>query len=91
MKCTYTITVVGNVQGVFYRQSTREKARELDITGTVENLPDGNVSIIATGNKDDLEALIEWCKKGPEKADVDHLIIGEVDLHLFDQFEIKRR
>jgi acylphosphatase len=47
---TISITVIGLVQGVYYRQSTKEKALELGISGFVKNLPDGNVRILATGD-----------------------------------------
>ena len=65
---TISIIVRGKVQGVFYRQSTKEKALELNITGTIRNLPDGSVYIIATGTTEQLNALVEWCWQGPRRA-----------------------
>ena len=65
---TISIIVRGKVQGVYYRQSTREKATELYITGFVKNLPDGSVSIVATGTTEQLNALVEWCWQGPRRA-----------------------
>jgi len=64
---TIEINVSGRVQGVFYRQSTKEKAVELGIKGKVMNLDNGNVKIIATGTKEQLNKLIDWCKTGPPK------------------------
>lgn len=87
---TISITVSGKVQGVYYRQSTRETARRLGITGQVKNLPDGNVQIIATGMKEQLEAFIEWCKKGPPRAVVAGVDVQEVSLQMFHQFMIVR-
>ena len=49
------------MQGVYYRQSTKEKALELGISGIVKNLPNGNVQILATGTDDQLDQLVQWC------------------------------
>jgi len=62
------ITVYGQVQGVFYRSNTCQKARELNIVGWVRNEPDGSVKIIAEGEFDNLKRLIKWCHKGPRGA-----------------------
>lgn len=90
MLITYSIIVSGKVQGVFYRQSTREKARTIGITGTVENLSNGEVKIIATGTKEQLETLIQWCRQGPPKAIVTTVEITELPLQSFTQFSIRR-
>ncbi len=68
-----TIIVHGRVQGVFYRDSTMRKARELGLTGTVRNLPDGNVQIVAQGPATALERLIRWAREGPPAAVVSEL------------------
>ena len=86
---TVLINVSGRVQGVFYRQSTREKAVALNITGKIKNLPDENVEIIATGNKEQLEKLVDWCRQGPPKAQVRNLIVKEIDVQHFDIFSIE--
>ena len=57
---TISITISGLVQGVYYRQSTKEKALELGIAGIVKNLPDGNVFILATGTGEQLDQLVQW-------------------------------
>ena len=64
---TISITVSGKVQGVFYRQSTKEMATSLGITGQVKNLSDGSVYIIATGTKEQLDKLVDWCRQGPRR------------------------
>ena len=64
------IIVQGRVQGVFYRDSTRRKANELSLVGTVRNLPDGAVEIVAEGPHVSLETLIQWCRLGPPAAEV---------------------
>jgi acylphosphatase len=87
---TISITVSGRVQGVFYRQSAREKALAIGAKGKVMNLPDGNVQIIATGTKEQVEKLLEWCKQGPRKAIVTDINFQELPLQLFDSFYIEK-
>ena len=87
---TFSIAVSGKVQGVFYRQSTQEKAQELGITGMVKNLPDGNVHIMATGTTDQLNKLVEWCKQGPPHAVVTSVQMEELTLRQFNEFTIER-
>ena len=49
---------------------TEEKARELDLTGWVRNLPSGQVEILVEGEKNRIEDMITWCRKGPPAARV---------------------
>lgn len=67
----YQFRVRGQVQGVFYRASTRERAIALGLRGWVENRADGSVSVVACGSEETLEALTEWLWTGPEAARVD--------------------
>ena len=87
---TISITVSGMVQGVFYRQSTKEKALELGISGIVENLPDGNVHIVASGTDDQLDQLVQWCRQGPPRAKVSAVNVEPVTPQVFVGFVIQR-
>ena len=87
---TFVITVSGKVQGVYYRQSARQKAQELGVTGFVKNMPDGSVLLIATGSKEQLNALVEWCRKGPPAARVTNVQVTEEEAHHYDGFTISR-
>ncbi len=64
------ILVSGRVQGVYFRAYTQKQAKKLNITGYAKNLPNGDVEIIASGNNDQLQQLINWCHKGPMLAKV---------------------
>ncbi len=64
------IIVTGMVQGVFFRVSTREVAQKLGVRGTVRNLSDGSVEIIAEGKEEKLNKLIRFAKNGPPSAKV---------------------
>jgi acylphosphatase len=87
---TMQIRIKGRVQGVFYRQFTKDKAESLGINGTVQNCEDDSVEIIATGTKDQLDKLIEWCRKGPPRAVVTEVTIQELSLQPFKKFSIVR-
>ena len=70
-KARLHVEVYGIVQGVFFRSSTEQKASSLNLTGWVRNRRDGSVEILAEGSKEDLEALLAWCRIGPPGARVD--------------------
>ena len=65
--------MTGVVQGVYYRYSTKRKADDLRLSGTVRNLPDGSVGIVCVGEEKDILSLIDWCKVGPRGARVDRV------------------
>lgn len=62
--------VSGEVQGVWFRASTRDKARELGVSGEARNLPDGTVEVLMTGPQEGVDALCDWLWQGPPKARV---------------------
>lgn len=68
-----SIRVYGRVQGVFFRASARDRARQLRLTGWVRNVPDGSVELWAEGPRDGLGLLLAWCREGPSAARVDRL------------------
>ncbi|MBS9524387.1 acylphosphatase [Litoribacter ruber] len=90
MKTNKRIKVIGKVQGVFFRKSTQEKARELDVSGWVKNEPDGSVLAELEGHRHAVMAMEAWLKQGPEKAEVDNLIIQDGEEQGHTSFEIIR-
>ncbi|SNC68050.1 acylphosphatase [Hymenobacter gelipurpurascens] len=85
-----SIRVHGQVQGVFYRQSTRHEARRLGLRGTVCNNPDGTVSIEAEGPAEALDALQAWCQQGPPAAHVTKVESASGPVEGYTAFEVKR-
>lgn len=85
---TISIHVSGRVQGVYFRQTCKEVAKELGITGTVRNLPDETVEIAATGSEEQLKKLADWAAQGPPAASVEKLDVKEVPLKEFEGFKI---
>jgi len=67
------LIVRGHVQGVFFRASTKRRARELGVSGWVKNLADGSVEVVAEGPDAALADLVRWCRSGPPGAGVDSL------------------
>ena len=83
------VYVHGRVQGVFFRATTRDKARSLGVKGWVKNCLDGGVEAVFEGEKDTVEKVVDWCKKGPEGAFVNHIDIRwEKYSGEFDEFSI---
>ena len=87
---TISITVKGKVQGVYYRASAQQKAREMDITGQIKNLKNSDVYIIATGTETDLKKFTDWCRHGPPHAIVTELMAEPLPLQTFSSFSIVR-
>ncbi len=78
----------GRVQGVFFRQSTRDKARELGLGGWVKNLPNGDVELLACGNKASLDVLQAWLWQGPPAARVQDVVVEAQAFEDFRDFRI---
>jgi acylphosphatase len=62
--------VSGRVQGVFFRLETANEAKRINVDGWVRNLPDGRVEAIFEGERNNVNKLIEFCRKGPSRAKV---------------------
>ncbi|MDT8446689.1 MAG: acylphosphatase [bacterium] len=71
------IYISGLVQGVYFRATCQQEARQLGIKGWVRNLPDGRVEVYALGEDKDLEELKKWCRKGPSGSRVDTVQTSE--------------
>ncbi len=69
------LRIHGRVQGVFFRASTMDKAKELGLTGWVRNNPDGSVEVIAEGSMERVETLVAWSHKGPR-----HAVVNRVEI-----------
>jgi acylphosphatase len=70
------VVIYGYVQGVFFRDFTSRRARELGITGYVRNLPNRAVEVVAEGERTKLEKLIGYLKTGPPGALVEKVEVS---------------
>lgn len=81
--------VRGSVQGVGYRYFAQLAASELKVTGTVRNLDDGSVEVVAAGTEDQLSQLAGRLRMGPSSAQVRGVDEQEAPLQRFTSFQIK--
>jgi acylphosphatase len=70
------VVVHGEVQGVFFRDSTRKEAESRGVSGWVKNCDDGSVEAVFEGPADAVEAVLEWCRSGPARADVEDIHVS---------------
>ncbi|MBS7654692.1 MAG: acylphosphatase [Candidatus Bathyarchaeia archaeon] len=68
MKVRAHLFISGFVQGVFFRHETRLRAIRNNVTGWVRNLPDGRVEAVFEGEKENVDAMIAFCRRGPPGA-----------------------
>jgi acylphosphatase len=67
------VLVRGRVQGVFFRAEARERARSLGVAGWIRNAGDGSVEAVFEGADEQVDSLVEWCRRGPAGARVDEV------------------
>ncbi len=83
------VIVSGRVQGVFFRDSTRREAERLGVAGWVRNVDDGTVEAVLEGEASAVEAMLEFCRRGPERARVDSLEVAEQAVEGLRDFRIR--
>lgn len=87
--CRTRALVSGRVQGVFFRDSTRERARSLGLSGWVRNLPDGRVEAVFEGAGDRVAEMISWCEEGPPNAEVQDVSTEQEEPEGLGGFEVR--
>jgi acylphosphatase len=83
------VVVVGRVQGVFFRDEARRRARSLGVAGWVANRRDGSVEAVFEGRRDAVESMVEWCRRGPSGARVDDVQTAWEDPRGEDGFAVR--
>jgi acylphosphatase len=83
------VVVSGRVQGVFFRDCARREARRLGVTGWVRNRADGRVEAHVEGAPEAVARLVAWCRAGPRHADVDDVVVTEVEPEGFERFDVR--
>jgi acylphosphatase len=83
------VTVHGRVQGVFFRDSLRRRARSHNVDGWACNRSDGAVEAVFEGRPDDVQRLVEFAKAGPRQAEVDAVDVSEEEPEGLTGFEIR--
>ena len=81
--------IKGKVQGVFFRQALKIRAKKNNVNGWVRNLKDGRVEALLEGKDTDVSTLIEWCHAGSANARVEDIEIkNEKYKGEFSKFEV---
>lgn len=70
------VVVHGVVQGVWFRQSAKDEAERIGVSGWVRNLPDGTVEALFEGEKKKVEEIVGWCHRGPSGAQVTNVDVA---------------
>ena len=84
------IKVYGRVQGVFFRHSAKQKAKELGIYGFARNEPGEAVYIEAEGQEDSLKQFLDWCRQGPPSAFVEKIDFEfKTEMKNFSEFAVQ--
>jgi len=84
------IFVSGRVQGVFFRYSARSQAQKLGLTGFVRNLDDDRVIAVFEGEKEQIEKILDWAKRGSVFAKISNLEIKREEYNgEFKSFDIR--
>jgi acylphosphatase len=74
-KKTLRLVIHGRVQGVYFRDSMRREAQNLGVVGWVRNRSDGTVEAAVQGEPADVDAIVRWSRRGPERAQVERVEI----------------
>jgi len=84
---TLHLVIHGRVQGVFFRDSMRREAQRLGIAGWVRNRSDGTVESAVQGESADVDAIVRWARRGPDRAQVERV---EIEPHdgSYSNFEV---
>lgn len=85
MKKSVRIYITGTVQGVFFRMFIKENAERYNIKGFVRNLEDGRIEVFLEGNSNEVNKMIELCKKGPKHAQIRNV---EIKTERFQGFRV---
>lgn len=79
----------GRVQGVFFRDTTRRRAEAAGVAGWVGNRADGAVEAVFEGDPAAVEEMVEFCRRGPSRAEVASVEVEEEQPEGLSGFEVR--
>jgi acylphosphatase len=83
------VIVRGRVQGVFFRDSARQRAQSRGVSGWVRNNPDGTLEAVFEGGGDDVDAMVRFCQQGPRGASVERVEVFEEEPEGLEGFSVR--
>jgi acylphosphatase len=79
----------GRVQGVFFRDSVRRRAESLEVAGWARNRDDGTAEAVFEGEAEAVSSMVEYCRRGPGRAEVERLEVSEEEPAGEESFQIR--
>ena len=83
------VVVHGEVQGVFFRDSTQKEAEAKGVSGWVTNRSDGAVEALFEGDADAVQAMVDFARSGPSRADVGEVEVSDQEPKGHSGFEVR--
>ncbi len=83
------VTVSGRVQGVFFRDSARERAEAHGVAGRARNMPDGTVEVVLEGEPEAVERVLRFLQSGPSHADVEDVEVLDEEPEGLSGFSVR--
>lgn len=83
------VTVSGDVQGVFFRETARRKATEAGVSGWITNRSDGRVEAVFEGPAEAVDELVEFCREGPTAATVENIDVETEEPEGLTGFDVR--
>jgi acylphosphatase len=83
------LVVHGQVQGVFFRDSTREHAESAGVAGWAHNRDDGAVEVVLEGPSAAVQQVLQFCRRGPRGAQVESVDSSEEEPEGLSSFKIR--
>ena len=79
----------GRVQGVFFRDTARQRAEAAGVAGWIRNTPDGTVEAVFEGKPEAVERMVEFCRRGPRGAEVSTVDVTDEEPEGLSGFEVR--
>ncbi len=89
MQARKRVIVRGRVQGVFFRDTTRQRAEAAGVAGWVRNTPEGTVEAVFEGEPEAVEQMVEFCRRGPGRSEVTGIDAEEEQPEGLSGFEVR--
>jgi acylphosphatase len=83
------VVVTGSVQGVFFRDTARRRAEAAGVAGWISNRSDGAVEAVFEGEPEAVEELVEFCRRGPSRAEVASVEVTEEEPEGLSGFQVR--
>ena len=83
------VVISGRVQGVFFRDSIRQRAESAGVAGWVRNTPDGTVEAVFEGSPEAVERMVEFSRRGPSRAEVAAVDVADEESEGLSGFEVR--